>query len=394
MGELSEPWRKNMYTIKTFNKIKNLMGSDFILDENAKDYDAIMVRSADLKEETFSKNCRAIARVGAGVNNIPIDKCTELGIAVFNTPGGNANAVKELTICGIIGISRNIKAAGDWLSSVKNDDIDLAKTVEKEKSKYVGNEILGKTLGVIGLGQVGGKVAKVLHNLGMNVIGYDAYLSPHAKQDLKQYVEIVDNVDTILEKSDFISLHMATTKETTGFVNKINIEKMKDGVSIVNYARGELVNHEDLIAALKSGKVRAYATDFPTKEELSLPNVLATPHLGASTIEAEDNCAAMAASEMKEFLANGNIENSVNFPNVTIARSTGARVTVLHKNRVGMLEEITNKIADFKLNIEGLANKGRNDIAYTILDFSGEVPENIESKIKEIPDVLSTRVIL
>ena len=383
-----------MYTIKTFNKIKNLMGSDFILDENAKDYDAIMVRSADLKEETFSKNCRAIARVGAGVNNIPIDKCTELGIAVFNTPGGNANAVKELTICGIIGISRNIKAAGDWLSSVKNDDIDLAKTVEKEKSKYVGNEILGKTLGVIGLGQVGGKVAKVLHNLGMNVIGYDAYLSPHAKQDLKQYVEIVDNVDIILEKSDFISLHMATTKETTGFVNKANIEKMKDGVSIVNYARGELVNHEDLIAALKSGKVRAYATDFPTKEELSLPNVLATPHLGASTIEAEDNCAAMAASEMKEFLANGNIENSVNFPNVTIARSTGARVTVLHKNRVGMLEEITNKIADFKLNIEGLANKGRNDVAYTILDFSGEIPENIESKILEISDVISTRVIL
>lgn len=383
-----------MYTIKTFNKIKNLLGADFTLDENAKDYDAIMVRSADLKEEAFSKNCRAIARVGAGVNNIPIDKCTELGIAVFNTPGGNANAVKELTICGIIGISRNIKAAGDWLNSVKNDDIDLAKTVEKEKSKYVGSEILGKTLGVIGLGQVGGKVAKVLHNLGMNVIGYDAYLSPHQKQDLKQYVEIVDSVDTILEKSDYISLHMATTNETKGFVNKANIEKMKDGVSIVNYARGELVNHGDLIEALKSGKVKAYATDFPTKEELALPNVLATPHLGASTVEAEDNCAAMAASEMKEFLTNGNIENSVNFPNVTIARSTGARVTVLHKNKVGMLEQITNKIADFKLNIEGLANKGRNDIAYTILDFSGEVPENIESKIHEIPDVISTRVIL
>ena len=383
-----------MYTIKTFNKIKNLLGADFVLDENAKDYDAIMVRSADLKEETFSKNCRAIARVGAGVNNIPIDKCTELGIAVFNTPGGNANAVKELTICGIIGISRNIKAAGDWLSSVKNDDIDLSKTVEKEKSKYVGNEILGKTLGVIGLGQVGGKVAKVLHNLGMNVIGYDAYLSPHQKQDLKQYVEIVDSIDTILEKSDYISLHMATTNETKGFVNKSNIEKMKDGVSIVNYARGELVKHEDLIEALKSGKVKAYATDFPTKEELALSNVLATPHLGASTVEAEDNCAAMAASEMKEFLTNGNIENSVNFPNVTIARSTGARVTVLHKNKIGMLEQITNKIADFKLNIEGLANKGRNDIAYTILDFSGEVPENIESKIREIPDVISTRVIL
>lgn len=383
-----------MYTIKTFNKIKNLLGADFTLDENAKDYDAIMVRSADLKEEGFSKNCRAIARVGAGVNNIPIDKCTELGIAVFNTPGGNANAVKELTICGIIGISRNIKAAGDWLTSVKNDDIDLSKTVEKEKSKYVGNEILGKTLGVIGLGQVGGKVAKVLHNLGMNVIGYDAYLSPHQKQDLKQYVEIVDSVDTILEKSDYISLHMATTNETKGFVNKENIEKMKDGVSIVNYARGELVKHDDLIEALKSGKVKAYATDFPTKEELALPNVLATPHLGASTVEAEDNCAAMAASEMKEFLTNGNIENSVNFPNVTIARSTGARVTVLHKNKVGMLEQITNKIADFKLNIEGLANKGRKDIAYTILDFSSEVPENIESKIREIPDVISTRVIL
>ena len=383
-----------MYIIKTFNKIKNLLGKDFILDENAKDYDAIMVRSADLKEETFAKKCRAIARVGAGVNNIPIDKCTSLGIAVFNTPGGNANAVKELTICGIIGISRNIRPSGNWLDSVKDDDIDLAKTIEKEKSKYVGNEILGKTLGVIGLGQVGGKVAKVLHNLGMNVIGFDAYLSPHQKQDLKQYVEIVDSIDVLLEKSDYISLHMATTKETTGFVNKSNIEKMKDGVAIVNYARGELVNHDDLIAALKSGKVRAYATDFPIKEELELDNVLATPHLGASTVEAEDNCAIMAATEMKEFLENGNVENSVNFPNVTIARSTGARVTVLHKNRVGMLEEITNKVAEFKLNIEGLANKGRNDIAYTILDFSGDVPENIESKLKEIPDIISTRLIL
>ena len=382
-----------MYTIKTYNKIKNLLGDDFKLDENATEYDAIMVRSADLKEEKFSKNCRAIARVGAGVNNIPIDKCTELGIAVFNTPGGNANAVKELTICGIIGISRNLKSSGAWLQSVKDDDIDLAKTIEKEKSKYVGNEILGKTLGVIGLGQVGGKVAKVMHNLGMNVIGYDAYLTPHQKQDLKQYVDIVDSVDAIFENSDYISLHMATTKETTGFINKENIEKMKDGVAIVNYARGELVNHEDLILALKSGKIKAYATDFPTKEELEFTNVLATPHLGASTIEAEDNCAVMAASEMKEFLANGNIENSVNFPNVTIARSTGTRVTVLHKNRIGMLEEITNKIADLNLNIEGLANKGRNEIAYTILDFSSEVPTDVENKIKEIKDVIATRVI-
>ena len=382
-----------MYIIKTFNKIKNLMGEGFKLDENAKDYDAIMVRSADLKEEAFSKNCRAIARVGAGVNNIPIDKCSELGIAVFNTPGGNANAVKELTVAGIISIARNINASREWLNSVKNDDIDLAKTIEKEKSKFVGNEILGKTLGVIGLGQVGGKVAKVLHNLGMNVIGFDAYLTPHQYENLKQYVELVENVDEILKKSDFISLHMATTAETKGFVNSENISKMKDGVSIINYARGELVNHDDLVNALKSGKVKAYATDFPTKEELALSNVLATPHLGASTIEAEDNCAAMAASEMKDFLQNGNVVNSVNFPNVTIARSTGARVTILHKNRVGMLEEITNKVAEFKLNIEGLANKGRNDLAYTILDFSGDVPENIEDKIKEIKDVIVTRVI-
>lgn len=383
-----------MYTIKTYNKIKNLMGDGFTLDENAKEYDAIMVRSADLKEEEFSKSCRAIARVGAGVNNIPIDKCTEKGIAVFNTPGGNANAVKEITIAGIISISRNIKASGDWLNSVKKEDIDLAKTIEKEKSKYVGTEILGKTLGVIGLGQVGGKVAKVLHNLGMNVIGYDAYISPGQKQDLKQYVEMVDSVDALLEKSDYLSLHMATTKETTGFVNKANIEKMKDGVYIINYARGELVNHSDLIEALKSGKVKGYATDFPTKEELDLPNVLGTPHLGASTYEAEDNCAAMAASEMKDFLINGNVVNSVNFPNVTIARAAGARVTVLHKNRVGMLEEITNKVAELKLNIEGLANKGRNDIAYTILDFSSDVPANIEDKIKEISDVITTRVIV
>ena len=383
-----------MYTIKTFNKIKNLMGENFVLDENAKDYDAVMVRSADLKQEEFAKSCRAIARVGAGVNNIPIDKCTELGIAVFNTPGGNANAVKELTIAGIISITRNIKTSNEWLNSVKNDDIDLAKTVEKEKSKYVGTEILGKTIGIIGLGQIGAKVARALHNLGMEAIGYDAYLTPTQKEDLKQYVEIYDSVDSVIEKADYISLHMAMTKETAGFVNKENIEKMKDGVYILNYARGELVNHEDLVEALKSGKVKGYATDFPTKEELNLPNVLGTPHLGASTIEAEDNCAAMAASEMKEFLINGNVQNSVNFPNVTIQRSSGARVTVLHKNRVGMLEEITNKIADFKLNIEGLANKGRGEIAYTILDFSSEVPTNIEEKIKEIPDVITTRTIM
>ena len=386
-----------MFTIKTFNKIsstsKDILGENFTLDENAKEYDGIMVRSADLKEEVFSKNCFAITRVGAGVNNIPIDKCTNLGIAVFNTPGGNANAVKELTVAGIISISRNVKASGDWLNTVVNDE-NLSKTVEKEKSKYVGTEILGKTLGVIGLGQVGGKVARALHNLGMNVIGFDAYLSPHQKEDLKQYVDIVDSIDTVLAKSDYISLHMATTNETKGFVNKDNIEKMKDGVYIVNYARGELVNHKDLVDALKSGKVKAYATDFPDKDELTLPNVLSTPHLGASTFEAEENCAAMAASEMKEFMLNGNINNSVNFPNVTIARSTGSRITVLHKNRVGMLEEITNKVAEFKLNIEGLANKGRGDVAYTILDFSTNIEANdIVKKINEISDVIRIRVI-
>ena len=344
-----------MFVIKTYNKIsatsKNILGADFTLDENAKDYEGIMVRSANLAEEEFSKNCLAITRVGAGVNNIPIPKCTDQGIAVFNTPGGNANAVKELTIAGVINISRNVKASSDWLNSVRDEDIDLAKTVEKEKSKYVGTEILGKAIGVIGLGQVGGKVAKALHNLGMNVIGYDAYLNPHQKEDLKQYVDIVDSIDTLLSKSDYISLHMATTNETKGFVNADNISKMKDGVFIVNFARGELVNHKDLVETLKSGKVKAYATDFPDKDELHLPNVISTPHLGASTIEAEENCAVMAASEMKEFLINGNIQNSVNFPNVTIARSTGTRITVLHKNRVGMLVEITNKVADFKLNI-------------------------------------------
>ena len=387
-----------MFVIKTFNKIsstsKNIMGENFTFDENAKSYDGIMVRSADLKEEAFDERCIAITRVGAGVNNIPIDKCTEKGIAVFNTPGGNANAVKELTIAGIISVARNVKASGDWLTSVKDEDIDLSKTVEKEKSKYVGTEILGKTIGVLGLGQVGGKVARALHGLGMNVIGYDLYLNPHQKQELKQYVDIVDSIDTVLENSDFISLHMATTDETKGFVNAANIEKMKDGVFIINYARGELVNHDDLVEALKSGKVKGYATDFPDKKELGLPNVLSTPHLGASTMEAEENCAAMAASEMKDFILNGNINNSVNFPNVTIARSTGTRVTVLHKNRVGMLEEITNKVAEFKLNIEGLANKGRKDIAYTILDFSTAIPtDDVIKKINEIKDVIRIRAI-
>ena len=387
-----------MYTIKTFNKIsetsKNILGENFTLDENTKDYDGIMVRSADLKDEPFPEKCIAITRVGAGVNNIPIDKCTDKGIAVFNTPGGNANAVKELTVAGVISISRNVKSSGDWLTSIKDDDIDLSKTVEKEKSKYVGNEILGKTLGVIGLGQVGGKVARALHNLGMNVIGYDAYLNPHQKEDLKQYVDIMDSIDTVLQKSDYISLHMATTNETKGFVNISNIDKMKDGVFIINYARGELVNHSDLVVALKSGKVKGYATDFPDKEELSLPNVLSTPHLGASTFEAEENCAAMAASEMKEFMLNGNVNNSVNFPNVTIARSTGSRITILHKNRIGMIEDITNKIREFNLNIEGLANKGRGNVAYTILDFSTGIPAfDMISKLNDILDVIRIRII-
>lgn len=386
-----------MYIIKTFNKIsgtsKKILGDDFTLDENAKDYEAIMVRSAALHDVDFSDKCIAITRVGAGVNNIPIDKCTESGIAVFNTPGGNSNAVKELTIASMINISRHVEESASWLCGQKDYDGDLSKLVEAEKSKFVGVEIEGKTLGVIGLGQVGGKVAKAAAMLGMNVIGYDNYLSIHQKTDLKQYVDIVDSIDTLLQKSDYLSLHMATTEETKGFVNKNNIEKMKDGVYIINYARGELVNHSDLIDALQNKKVAGYATDFPSKEELAIPNVYATPHLGASTFEAEENCAMMAAGELKDFLLNGNIVNSVNFPNVTIQRSSGARVTILHKNRVGMLEEITNKVAELKLNIDGLANKGKKDIAYTILDFSGDTPDEIENKLKEIKDVIKVRVI-
>lgn len=385
-----------MYKIKTYNKIsttsKKILGADFTLDENVKEYNAILVRSASLLDETFSKDCIAITRVGAGVNNIPVDKCTNSGIAVFNTPGGNANAVKELTIGALINISRNVKAAGDWLMS-KKDDPELSKTVEKEKSKFVGPEIKGKVVGVIGLGQVGRKVAKGLNRLGMEVIGFDNYLQQHQKDELKEYVNILDNVDELIAKADYISLHMACTDETKGFISNKTIEKMKDGVYIINFARGELVNTKDIVEALKSGKVKGYATDFPNKELLELPNVLSTPHLGASTPEAEENCAVMAAQEMKEFLLNGNISNSVNFPNVTIARSTGTRVTILHKNRVGMLEEITNKVAELKLNIDGLANKGRKDIAYTILDFAEEIPENITDKIKEIKDIISVRVI-
>lgn len=385
-----------MYIIKTYNKISNtskkILGNNFVLDENAKEYDAIMVRSADLNEVEFDKKCIAITRVGAGVNNIPIDRCTRDGIAVFNTPGGNANAVKELTIAGILSVARNVHKSFEWLKSAKNIT-DFTKFIEKEKSSFIGEEIIGKTLGVIGLGQVGGKVARALHNLGMNVIGFDSYLNPRQKEDLKQYVNIIDNVDNILSNADFISLHMATTNETKEFIRKENIDKMKDGVYIINYARGELVNHEDMVSALQSGKIKGYATDFPVKEELELNNVLATPHLGASTNEAEENCAIMASDELKEFLLNGNISNSVNFPNVTIARSSGTRVTVLHKNRVGMLEEITNKIAELNINIDGLANKGRNDIAYTILDFSSEVPAGIIDKINEIDGCFSVRVI-
>ena len=385
-----------MHNIKTYNKISattnKILGQDYTLDENIKDYEGILVRSANLLEENFSDNCIAIARVGAGVNNIPIDKCSEQGIAVFNTPGGNSNAVKELTIAGILSISRNIKEANEWLIQAKDEEA-LSKLIEKEKSKYVGYEILGKMVGVIGLGQVGAKVAKELYMLGMKVLGYDAYINAHQKQELKQYIDIVDDIDTLIQQVDYITLHMATTDATKGFINDETINKMKDGVYLINYARGELINHTSLVNALKSRKIKAYATDFPTKEEIELPHVLATPHLGASTIEAEENCAVMAATEIKEFIENGNINNSVNLPAVTIPRSSGARVTILHKNRVGMLEEITNKAVELKLNIDGLANKGRKDIAYTILDFETEVPADICNRINEIKDVIRVRVI-
>lgn len=386
-----------MTNIKLMNKIA-AVGTDvfdkskYRLDESIPSPEAIMVRSANLLDMEINPELLAIARAGAGVNNIPLDRCAEAGVVVFNTPGANANGVKELAVAALILASRDIVGGIGWAESLAGTE-GVAKAVEKGKSKFAGREILGKTLGVIGLGAIGGLVANSARHLGMNVIGCDPYLTVGAAWSLSSAVRHADSYDEIYAASDYITLHLPSTKDTRGMINADTIAKMKDGVAIINLSRADLAVSEDIKAALASGKVSKYVTDFPTEETLSTENIINIPHLGASTEESEDNCAVMAARELTEYLECGNIKNSVNFPAVSIPRSGIPRVCICHKNIANMLSQITAVISKRGMNIENLSNGSKGDYAYTILEVSSDRLSEALPELLAIEGVIRARVI-
>ena len=386
-----------MYNILTLNKIAAIGTSRFdtakynITDDCATP-DAIMVRSAKMHDMEFAPNLLAIARAGAGVNNIPVDDCTEKGIVVFNTPGANANAVKELAICGLLLASRKIPEAINWAQTLKGNGEEVGKMVEKGKSNFAGCEIMGKTLGLIGLGAIGGKLANIAISLGMNVIGYDPFLSVTAALNLKPQVKVTNNINDIYAVSDYISLHLPYNKDTKDTINKDTLALCKDGVKLLNFARGELVNAADIVEAVNSGKVARYVVDFPGDEVLGVDNIVAIPHLGASSEESEDNCAVMAADELMEYIENGNIVNSVNLPNLSMAKTGDAKICVIHRNVEGLLTKVTACAADGGINIENMESKSRKDYAYTVLDVIGDADKVVDA-IKAVENVIAVRVI-
>ena len=357
--------------IQLLNKIAKVgldqLGDAYTIGEDVQNPDGIMVRSAVMHEMEFGSELKAIARAGAGVNNIPIDRCAESGIVVFNTPGANANGVKELAVCALLLAARNVVGGIDWAKSLKGT-ADVAKQVEKGKSKFAGGELKGKTLGVIGLGAIGGMIANTALALGMKVVGCDPFLSVEGAWNIDKNVVRVATYDEIFAQADYITLHVPATKETKNMICTDNIAKMKNGVKIINLSRADLVSADDLKIAMESGKVAAYVTDFPTEQILEIDGVIAIPHLGASTEESEDNCAIMAARELDDYLQNGNIKNSVNFPNLEMPRAAAVRVCVLHTNAPDTVAEVTSALA-----AEGavaLSTKSKGNYAYTVADLN------------------------
>lgn len=379
-----------MYNIKTLNKISPIgmqrFGADYKCGDDVENPDAIILRSFNMHDMEIPKSVKAIARAGAGVNNIPIDKCSEMGIAVFNTPGANANAVKELVMAGILISSRKIVEGINWTSTLTED---VAKSVEKGKSQFVGPEVMGKKLGVIGLGAIGVLVCNAAHALGMEVIGYDPYISVDAAWHLSRAIHKASSMKEIFEQCDYITIHVPLNDETKDTINAETISEMKDGVRILNFARGGLVNSEDIIKAVASGKVAKYVTDFPDEDMINKENIIAIPHLGASTPESEDNCAVMAANELIDYLENGNIVNSVNLPRCTMERSTGVRICIVHKNIPNMIGQISKHFADNNINIENMINKSRGNYAYTMVDIS----DDADYGTIDFDGILSIRVI-
>ena len=387
-----------MFRIKTLNKISPaglsvLDQTRFSVSEDVENEDGILVRSADMHEYPFPDSLRAIARAGAGTNNIPIDRCSEAGIVVFNTPGANANAVKELALCALLLASRKITAGAEWVKAQAGAGADVEKVVEKGKSQFVGPEIAGKTLGVVGLGAIGVQVANIATKLGMTVYGYDPFLSVDAALSLSRMVHRAMDLETIYKNCDYITLHVPQTPETRGMINEDAIHMMKGGVRILNLARGGLVNDDDMLAALDTGKVAAYVTDFPNNKILQGKNVIAIPHLGASTPESEENCAVMAAQELKDYLENGNIKNSVNLPTLVQEWSGVARLCIIHRNIPGAIANITGLLSKDGVNVENMTNKSKKDYAYTVVDVGSRISEAVADEIRGLEGVFRVRVL-
>ena len=385
-----------MYKINCLNPIAevgmNVFTEAYEKVDNFADAQVAMVRSAAMHDMDLPEGLLVVARAGAGVNNIPLDKCAEQGIVVFNTPGANANAVKELVIAGLLLSSRKITAGIEWAKTLKGNGDAVGKMVEKGKSQFAGPEIKGKTLGVIGLGAIGALVANAAIALGMDVIGYDPFLSVDGALQLSRHVKHVTNLDEVFADSDYITVHVPLTPDTKNIICAENIAKMKDGVRILNYSRADLCNSEDVLAAIESGKVSTYVTDFATDNLLGVDGVIAMPHLGASTPESEDNCARMAADEIKDYLENGNITHSVNFPAAKMARTGDVRYCVLHKNVPAVLQSVLSFVSQQGANVENMENKSRKDYAYTIIDVTGASADLTDS-IKGVDGVIRVRVI-
>ncbi len=381
-----------LHKILCLNKISPVgtkrFGEAYTFSPEMQEPEGILVRSAAMHDMDLPETLLAIARAGAGVNNIPVDKCTEKGIVVFNTPGANANAVKELVLCALLLTSRKIPAAMDWVKTLKGEGDAVGKLVEKGKSAFAGPEIKGKTLGVVGLGAIGILVANAAEALGMTVYGYDPFLSVEAAWRLSSSVKRSLSLDEIYANCDYISLHLPAVKDTKGMINGETIGKMKDGVRLLNFARGELCDSAALSEALASGKMAAYATDFPADCLIGMENVCALPHLGASTPESEDNCAEMAVDQIKDYLENGNIKNSVNLPSLSMAREPGTkRVCIIHKNLPNTIAIFAAACGQAGINIENMQSKSRGEYAYTILDVTGDLPAGTFSKLEHVVKV-------
>ncbi|MGE9970168.1 phosphoglycerate dehydrogenase [Candidatus Pseudoscillospira sp. SGI.172] len=385
-----------MFRIKTLNKISpaGLSALDktrYTVSDSEENEDGILVRSADMQEYAFPDALRAIARAGAGTNNIPVARCSEAGIVVFNTPGANANAVKELAVCALIMASRNVAAGTKWIDAQIAGGGDIEAVVEKGKAQFVGPELMGKSLGVIGLGAIGVQVANIATKLGMTVYGYDPFLSVDAALSMSRLIHRAMDLETIYKNCDYITIHVPQNKETKGMINEDAIHMMKGGVRIINLARGGLVVEDDILAALERGKVAAYVTDFPTNKLSAGKNVTLIPHLGASTPESEENCAVMAAQELRDYLENGNIRNSVNLPTLQQEWSGTARLCVIHRNIPAMLSSITGVLSRENVNVENLTNKSKGEYAYTLVDIGSRVSDREVDAIRAIGGVLRVR---